>query len=239
MFEANPALKRVQDSSSGGTLTVNGVIHRTGILFLLTAAAYGFTWHGVTTGTVPPSAALIASLVGLVLGLVITFGRVTNPFFICAYALAQGAALGVISYFAELRFPGIAFQASATTLGCFATVLAFYRLRILNATPGLVKALTVAMIGIAVLYLVNLVSSLFGHPLGFLQDSSPLSIGISVVIVLVAALSFVVDFAQIEQAVDGGVDERQGWLLAFGILVGLVWLYIEILRLLMKLRSRD
>jgi uncharacterized YccA/Bax inhibitor family protein len=239
MFEANPVLRRVQDTRSYGTLTFDGVIHRTGLLFLLTAATYAGTWYGVQTGALPVSTALIAGIVGFVLGLIIIFGRVTNPFLISAYAVAEGALLGVLSLLAEMRYPGIAFQASAATFGCFAVVLTLYRLRILNATPGLVKGLVVAMAGIAVLYLVNLVASLFGHPLGFLTSNSPLSIGISFVIVLVASVSFVIDFAQIEEAVANGAEERVGWRLAFGLLVGLVWLYLEILRLLSKMRSRN
>lgn len=239
MFEANPVLRRVQDSRSYGTLTFDGVIHRTGLLFLLTAASYGATWFGIQNGLLPVGTALIAAIVGVVLALIITFGRVRNPFVIGAYAVAEGALLGTVSLLAELRYPGIAFQASAATFGCFMVVLGLYRFRILVASPGLVKGLLVAIAGIAVLYVVNLIASLFGHPLAFLTDNSPLSIGLSCVIVLVASLSFVIDFAQIENAVSSGADERDGWLLAFGLLVGLVWLYLEILRLLSKVRSRD
>ena len=90
-----------------------------------------------------------------------------------------------------------------------------------------------------VLYLIDLVAGLFGHPLGILSGNSGMSIGISVFVVLIASLSFVIDFAAIEQAVEEGVDAAQGWRMAFSLLVGLVWLYIEILRLLTKLRSRD
>jgi uncharacterized YccA/Bax inhibitor family protein len=89
------------------------------------------------------------------------------------------------------------------------------------------------------LYLVNIISSLFGHPLEIVTGNSTLSIGLSAVIVIIAAISFVIDFAAIEQAVEEGADDRAGWYFAFALLVGLVWLYIEILRLLTKLRSRD
>lgn len=240
MFEANPTIKRLSDSRSlTGGLTYNGVIHRTGVLLLATGVAFVLTWRGLASGAVSPSLGTIAMFVGLGLALYITFSRATNPLLICAYAVAEGAMLATLSYYVNRAYPGVAMQAVAGTLGCFGVVLWLYSLRVLRATPMFVKVVVGAMMGVAVLYLVDLVAGFFGHPLAVVNGNSGLSIGLSAVIVILASLSFVIDFAAIEQAVEAGADEREGWQFAFALLVGLVWLYIEILRLLTKLRSRE
>lgn len=240
MFQANPSIERLRgEGVVTERLTYNGVIHRTGLLLLITGIAFGLTWRGLVAGDLPPAAGMIGSIVGLVLALVIIFSRATNPFLIGAYAITQGLALGVISYFAEQRYPGIAVQAVGGTLGCFSIVLWLYSMRILRATPVFVKVISAALLGIVALYLVDLVAGLFGHPLAIVRGNSGVSIGITAVVVIVAALSFVIDFAAIENAVTQGADVRQGWRFAFSLLVGLVWLYIEILRLLSKMRSRN
>jgi len=240
MFEANPTIRRLSDERvTGDTLTFNGVINRTGILLLVTGVTFALTWRGLQSGDLPAGVGLVGSIVGLILALVIIFTRATNPILIGSYALTQGVALGTISYFASLKYPGIALQAVGGTVGCFTIVLWLYSMKVLRATPVFVKVISAALLGIMALYLVDIVAGLFGHPLEMVRGSSGLSIGISAVIVLVASLTFVIDFAAIEQAVAEGADARQGWHFAFSLLVGLVWLYIEILRLLSKLRGRD
>ncbi len=240
MFEANPTIRRLSNEGIiGDALTFNGVIHRTGALLLVTGVTFALTWRGLWSGELPAGAGLVGSLVGLVLALVIIFTRATNPILIGSYAITQGLALGTISYFASLKFPGIALQAVTGTVGCFSIVLWLYSMKVLRATPMFVKVITAAMLGIMALYVVDLVASLFGHELGLIRGSSGMAIGISAVIVVVAALCFVIDFAAIEAAVEQGTDAKQGWHFAFSLLVGLVWLYISILRLLMNLRGRD
>ena len=184
-------------------------------------------------------AGIFGAVVGLVLALIIIFTKSSNPFLISCYAAAEGVALGAFSYLAEIRYPGIAAQATAGTMGCFLSVLVLYRTRILKASPAFTKILVSAMLGITLLYVGDFVSGLFGHPFSVVHGNSNLSIGVSVIIVLVAALSFVIDFAQIEEAVQSGADARYAWRCSFGLIVGLVWLYMEILRLLMKSRSRN
>jgi uncharacterized YccA/Bax inhibitor family protein len=240
MFEANPSIKRLEhDGVVTNPLTYNGVINRTGTLLLLTSITFAVTWRGLESGELSPAMGLVGSIAGLVLALVIIFTRATNPFLIGGYAVCQGAALGTISYFANAKYPGIALQAVAGTFGCFFVVMWLYGLKVLRATPVFVKVISAALLGIMALYLVDLVAGLFGHPLEIVRGNSGISIGITAIIVIVAALSFVIDFAAIEQAIESGVDSRQGWHFAFALLVGLVWLYIEILRLLSKLRGRD
>jgi uncharacterized YccA/Bax inhibitor family protein len=229
MFEANPTIRRLPNAGVvTNPLTYNGVVHRTGVLLFITAVTFALTWRGLITGDVAPEWGLGGSVVGLVLALVIG-----------AYALTQGLALGVISYYANQRYPGVALQAVAGTMGCFSTVLVLYSMRVLRASPTFVKVISAALLGIMALYLVDLVAGFFGHPLDIVRGNSGMSIGITAVIILVASLSFVIDFAAIEQSVNEGADATQGWRFAFSLLVGLVWLYIEILRLLTKLRSRD
>lgn len=241
MFEANPTIRRMSEERavSGDLLTFNGVINRTGILLLTTGVTFALTWRGIQSGDLPPAVYIGGMIVGLILGLIISFTRITNPFAIGTYAAAEGVFLGGLSYLVSLRYPGIALQAVAGTIGCFSIVLALYSMRVLRATPIFVKVITAAILGIGLLYIVSMVARLLGSPLAFMIDSSPLSIGISAFIVLIASLSFVIDFATIEQAVEEGSEARLGWRFAFGLLVGLVWLYLEILRLLMKLRGRD
>jgi uncharacterized YccA/Bax inhibitor family protein len=240
MFEANPTIKRLSEQGIVTTpLTYNGVIHRTGTLLLVTCVTFALTWRGLQGGDLSPAVGLGGSLIGLVLALVIIFSRATNPLLIGAYAVTQGVALGTISYFANLRYPGIALQAVGGTLGCFFVVLWLYSMQVLRATPMFVKVISAALLGILALYCVDLVAGLFGHPLDTVRGNSGLSIGITAFVILIASLSFVIDFAAIEEAIAEGVDARQGWRFAFSLLVGLVWLYIEMLRLLSKLRSRN
>jgi uncharacterized YccA/Bax inhibitor family protein len=239
MFDANPTIKRISSHVSAGRLTYDGVVHRTGALLLITVCSFAFSWNGLRDGSVPVGAGMAGLLGGFILGLIIIFTRATNPFLIGAYAVCEGVMLGIISYLTDLKYPGIPLQAVVGTVGCFLTVLALYGYGVLRATPVFVKTILVAMVGICLLYLTDLVCGMFGSPLGFLHGSSLVSIGISAVIVIVASLSFVIDFAAIEEAIGRGVDERFGWHLAFSLLVGLVWLYLEILSLLIKLRNRD
>ncbi|MES2692239.1 MAG: Bax inhibitor-1/YccA family protein [Verrucomicrobiota bacterium] len=239
MFEANPTIKRLgHEGVVTNPLSYNGVIHRTGVLLLVTAVTFGLTWRGLQSGELSPAYGLGGAIAGLVLALIIIFTRTTNPLLIGAYAITQGVSLGVISYFASQRYPGIALQAVSGTFSCFLAVLWLYSIKVLRATPTFVKVISGAILGIMALYLVDIVAGLFGHPLEIVRGNSGISIGITAIIIIVASLSFVIDFAAIDEAVAQGIDSRYGWRLAFSLLVGLVWLYIEMLRLLSKLRSR-
>jgi uncharacterized YccA/Bax inhibitor family protein len=240
MFEANPVIRRVSNERAlAGALTYNGVINRTGVLLLTCSVAFALTWRGLQSGDLSPAIGIGGLLVGLVLGLVISFTRITNPVIIGVYALCEGVGLGAISYFMNRQYPGIALQAVAGTFGCFFVVLWLYSLKVLRATPMFVKVVSAAIIGVALLYFVDMIAGFFGHGFEFVRGNSGMSIGLSALIVVLASLSFVIDFAAIDQAIEEGVDEREGWRFGFALLVGLVWLYIEILRLLSKLRSRD
>jgi uncharacterized YccA/Bax inhibitor family protein len=246
MFEANPILTRTTDERHlGGRVTFNAIVNRTGILVLVAMATYALAWMGTgSTGVGGISAesfmplAAGVSIGSLILGMYIIFARSCNPILISLYAAAQGFLLGTISRVADARYPGIAFETAASTFIIFLLVLGAYRLRILRATPLLMKIITVGMVGVIILYAWDMIGGWFGHPAEIVRGNSGGSIAVSVVIVLLASINFVLDFARAEAAVDEGASEEYSWQIAFGLLVGLVWLYVEILRLLSKTRSR-
>jgi len=246
VFEANPILTRTTNERRvNGVVTFNGIINRTGILLLVAMATYAVAWTGTSANGVAgiPAESFLPwawgiSIGSLVLGMFIIFTRSCNPVLISLYAAAQGFLLGTISRVAEAHYPGIAFETAASTFIIFLLVLGAYRVRILRVTPLLTKIITVGVIGVMALYLVDLVGGFFGHSLEIVRGNSGASIGVSVFIVILAAISFVLDFARAEAAVDQGASEEYSWQIAFGLLVGLVWLYVEILRLLSKTRSR-
>jgi uncharacterized YccA/Bax inhibitor family protein len=182
--------------------------------------------------------AMPALLVGLVLSLIIIFKRSTNPALILGYSIAEGILLGAITgAFQSLPgYQGIGFQALAGTLGVFIGMLIVYKTGAIRVTPKFTKFLLAAMVGAVVLVLFNLVMGLFGVNT-HLRDGSGLSIVISVVFIVIAALSFLLDFDQIDRAIRAGAPATMAWYFAFSLMVTLVWLYIEVLRLLASVRS--
>lgn len=214
-------------------MTVDDVVVRTAALLALVVVSGGVA---VLLGL--DALALPAALVGFALALVITFKRSVNVPLILLYAVVEGVFLGAITHVFNAIYPGIALQAVVGTAGCFGGTLLAYKAGILKATPRFTRMIVGAMLGILAIYLVNLVLRLFGGQVPFLNDSGPVGILISLVIVAVASLSFVLDFAAIEEAVAAGAPEREAWRGAFGLVVGLVWLYLEMLRLLAKLREQ-
>lgn len=237
----NPLLARdeVLRDRSAAALTVNGVMNKTGILFAVLLVAFGYTWHLYNTGAQTLTIATVAAIAGFVLALIIIFAKKATPFLIIPYAACQGLFLGGISAYYEAAFPGIVMQAALLTLACFFGILIAYKMNIIRYSPGLAKFLMVAIFGIVIAYLVSFIGSFFGMPLKFLHDSSPLSIGISIFIVIIATLSFVIDFEAINQAAQQSIDKKQEWYFAFSLMVSLVWLYLEVLRLLGKLRGKE
>ena len=215
-------------------MTIEDVVVRTAVL-LGTAIATGFlTWYLDLEGLAIP-----AVLVGLVLGLVISFKQITNPAVIIAYAAVEGVFLGGISKIFDAQYPGIAVQAVIGTSAVALAMLAVYRSGRLRVTPKFTRMVIGATMGYMGLLLVNLVASFFTDGGLGLFDGGLLSIGISLFAVGLASLNLVLDFDFIEKGAAAGVPERYGWFAAFGLMVTLVWLYIEILRLLSYLRGGD
>ena len=237
---------------AGRPMTFGGTSSAAALMLAVMAVGAWFGWHQVTPTPAPtlqdPDAATASMssaawlwgplVIGLVLALVTAFMPKIARFTSLPYALAEGVFLGVISHLYDSQSQGIAIQALLATCGVFLTMLALYGLRILRATPKFTKGVIAATLGIGAMYLVGWIASMFGaDSLRFWASSSPLGIGISVVIVMVAAFNLILDFDMIERGVQTKAPAYMEWYAAFGLIVTIVWLYLEILRLLSKLRD--
>lgn len=240
----NPVLKEkafAGELATGEAMTIQGTVNKTGLLLLFVVVTAAWTWglgHSET-----PEAAIPWMLGGLVLGfvtaLVTVFKKTWSPFTAPFYALCEGLLLGGISAIYEHSYNGIAIQAVSLTFGVMFVLLLAYKFGIIRATRGFKLGVIAATGGIAIVYLVNMVMNLFFHTqMSFLNNSSPWGIGISLFIVVIAALNLIIDFDMIENAARMGAPKYMEWYGAFGLMVTLIWLYLEILRLLSKVRRR-
>ncbi len=223
-------------------MTLDDVVIRTLGLLVLTGAVGAVSW--VALPKVGPIAGLllaVAAIATLGIALFSWFRPITNPAVISAYAVAQGLLLGTVSRVFEAYYPGIVLQAVVGTFAIFAGMTALYKFKVVRATPRLTKFIIGALIGVVVLSFVNLIMAGFGHNPGLIQYGptgkvSWLPIVFTLVCIGVGALSFVLDFAAVEEGVRAGAPLRYAWFCAFGLLVGLVYLYWQILRMLGYLR---
>lgn len=212
-------------------MTIDDVVVRTVGLLALVVVAAGAVW--LTTEPVNAMRIVLpAAMVGLVLGLVISFARITNPFVISLYAVVEGVFLGAISQWFNTLFPGIVMQAVVATLGVFLLMAFLYKSGRVRATPKFVKFMLAALVGSAAVILINFGITLFTGQPTILRDGGPIAIIVSLVFIVIAALSFILSFHEIEEGVRVGLPQRFAWACAFGILVSLVWLYLEVLRLI-------
>ncbi len=217
-----------------GRMTYGSVINRSSLVFLMiiAGAVFGWTFANPTHGA-GLVIYFIAALVGLVTGLVNAFKREPSPLLISVYSVSQGVFLGGLSAMFELRWPGIVFQAVLATLSVFAVVLALYRSGKVRATPKMTRIVLIAMVGYLVFSLANFVLMITGVVDGaFGLRSGWLGIAIGVLAVLLASYSLVMDFTAIEEGVRAGAPERYSWTAAFGLAATMIWLYVEILRIL-------
>lgn len=247
---SNPVLKdgifdkieRATDASQA--MTINGAIGKTGILLALVALGGVITWNMFGSvmyqGYIMPLFWL-GLIGGFILALVISFKPKTASYLSPIYAFLEGLALGGISVILNAQFGGIAFEAICLTVLVATLMLILYRFRVIRATAKFRSVLILATISIGVFYLVSIVLSFFGiySPLS-LNSTAPfwLTIGISVVIVVVAALNLILDFDFIEKGSDYGLPKYMEWYGGFGLTVTLVWLYLELLRLLARIYNR-
>ena len=250
---SNPALgssvlERVSSDVQGEKMTINGTVNKTGLLLLLVLLAATFTWrkfYGAFYNTPEQAFAtvqiwlIIGAIGGFVTAMVTVFKPTVSRISAPIYAVLEGLFLGGISAFFESMYPGLVMRAVALTFGVFMIMLGLYRSGRIRATGKFRIAVIAATGGIALVYLVSFILGLFGIHVGFLYGNSMLSIGISLLIVGVAALNLVLDFDFIEQGAAAEAPKYMEWYGAFGLMVTLVWLYIEILRLLSKIASRD
>jgi uncharacterized YccA/Bax inhibitor family protein len=179
---------------------------------------------------------LPALIVGLVLSLVVIFKRSTNPALILGYAAAEGVVLGGISGWFNTIYPGIALQAIVGTLGVFGGMLLVYKTGAIRVTPKFTKMLLGAMVGAVVLMVFNLISS-FAFGFNPLRGGGTFAIIFSIICIVIAAMTFLLDFDQIDKALKVGAPSKYAWYFAFGLMLTLVWLYLEILRMLAYMRN--
>ena len=215
-------------------LTIDDVVTKTAITFGAALVAGVLTALSGMYFLVLP-----AFIVGLVISLIVIFKQSSNPALVLTYSIAEGIALGGITGVIEAASPkyaGIGTQAVIGTVGVFIGMLVVYKTGAVRVTPKLTKWIMGAMIGVVVLMLANFVASLFGVEMG-LRNGGPLAIGFSLVVIGVAAFSLLLDFDQADRAIRAGVPAKFAWYIAFGLMTTLVWLYIEILRLLSYFRS--
>lgn len=213
-------------------MTVDDVVVRTIGLVALTALCAGATW-ALTDPEDGLVLVLPSLMIGLVLGLVISFARITNPLVISLYAGIMGVGLGAVSqWFERLYEGGIVAQAVIATLGVFLLMGFLYKSGTIRATPRFVRFMVGALVGAAAVILINVVITLLTGEPTILRDGGPIAIIVSLVFIVIAALSFILSFHEVEEGVRLGLPERYAWAAAFGILVSLIWLYLEVLRLL-------
>ncbi len=219
-------------------MTMDDVVTKTGLTFLVTVVAAAAVW--ALPGQTGWGLALPAVLVGLVLGLVIAFKQIANPVATLAYGALYGVALGAISEAFNDVYPGIVMQALIGTFGVFAGMLVVYKTGAIRVTPKFTRMIVGALFGVLALMIGNLVLSLFGvgggDGLG-LRSGGTLSIIFSLVCIGIAAFSFLIDFDAADQLIRAGAPEKAAWGIALGLTVTLVWLYLEILRLLSYFQS--
>jgi uncharacterized YccA/Bax inhibitor family protein len=214
-------------------MTLDDVVMKTAMTLGVVAATGAVAWIFNLGGL-----AIVGALVGFVLALVISFKQSTNPALILSYAAAEGLFLGGISrLFHDAFGGGIVIQAVVGTAGVFAGMLVVYKTGAIRVTPKFTRWLLGALIGVVVLMLVNLIASFITDGGLGLRDGSPLAIVFSLVCIGVAAFTFLLDFDMIDKGIKQGAPERFAWYAAFGLTVTLVWLYLEILRLLSYFRE--
>jgi uncharacterized YccA/Bax inhibitor family protein len=256
MRSGNPVLKdsTFLDLSSGSVypgsanaMTINGTVNKTGVLLLLTILTSAFAWSQTMVQTpegmqVAPGAMIYmigGAIGGFVLALVTAFKKEWSPITAPLYALVEGFFLGSISAIYNAQFEGIVLQAVMLTFGTLFALLFAYRSGLIKATENFKLGVAAATGGIALIYLATIVLGLFGIKIPYIHESGLIGIGFSLFVIVIAALNLVLDFDFIESGVEAGAPKYMEWYGAFGLMVTLVWLYIEFLRLLAKLQSRD
>ncbi len=240
MRTANPALNaKTFDVAREGTqvMTVQGTVSRTAMLLALLFASTMLTWNPAA----PQQSTqwiLIGAIAGFIVALITIFNKKAAPFTAPLYAVCEGVFLGAISSLFEKQFPGIVFQAILLTFGTLGSLLLAYTSRLIKVTENFKLGIVAATGGIALFYLVSIILGFFGVQIPMIYGSGPIGIGFSAVVVVIAALNLVLDFDFIEQGAEQGAPRYMEWYAAFGLIVTLVWLYLEILRLLSKLNRR-
>ncbi|MEN8688169.1 MAG: Bax inhibitor-1/YccA family protein [Desulfuromonadales bacterium] len=242
MRTSNPMMKEsvfTQTITGAATMTLQGAVNKTVALLALVVIGASYSWNlFYNQGPEAVQPWMIGGLVGgFVFAMMTIFKANWAPKTAPIYAVLEGLALGGISAFFEARFPGIVIQAVGLTFGTLFALLFAYKARLIRATENFKLGVFAATGGIAVVYLISFVGRMFGWQMPVIHESGPMGILFSLFVVVVAALNLVLDFDFIERG-DGVAPRYMEWYAAFGLILTLVWLYLELLRLLSKLRER-
>ena len=232
---SNPAFSQFQKinaSAIEGKMTLDGAVNKTAILLSLCFAGAFFGWN--TPGLMMP-----AAIIGFILAFITIFrspakAKVTA----IPYAFVEGLMLGGITGSAESMYPGIAINAVGLTFAIVAAMLFFYKSGIIKPTENFKLMIWSGIVGVFSLYLINFIMMFFGNSIGFIHSNGNFGILFSLFVVGLASMTLVLDFDFIEEAADKGLPKYMEWYSAFSLMVTLIWLYMEVLRLLMKLQSR-
>jgi len=249
----NPALseKRFRDTilddvvvSHENAMTVKGTLQKFGFLMIMVLGTSFYSWKEYAEGGNVMPLILIGGFGGLILAIVLAFKKEWSPYLAPAYALLEGLFVGAISAYYSAAFaakaPNIIINAVGLTLGTAVAMYLLYSFKIIKATEKFKSIIITATTGIAIFYIIVLVMRAFGYDnMTFLHEGSMLGIGFSLFVVAIAALNLILDFDMVEQGAELGAPKYMEWYGAFGLLVTIVWLYLEILRLLSKLNSRN
>ncbi|UZJ79462.1 Bax inhibitor-1/YccA family protein [Fictibacillus sp. KU28468] len=242
MRSSNPSLKDSTFSKLRGQgidrpMTLQGTVNKTFILLVLLCAGAFYTWNQYFDGKqVAPL--LLAGVIGaFIVSLITIFVPKASPFLAPLYAMLEGLALGGISAMYEAKFSGITTQAVLLTFSVLFALLIVYKLGLIKVTKNFRLGVMSATLGVALVYLVDLVLRLFGLNVPFIHETGVFGIIISLVIVGVAALNLVLDFDFIERGVEQRAPKYMEWYAGFGLMLTLVWLYLEMLRLLSKIKN--
>jgi len=238
----NPALNTKTfsgfDMTTGASMTIMGTVHKTALGLLLLMSTALFTWN-MPAGDPRATGLMIVGMIGgLIVAIVTIFKHHLAKYTVPAYALLEGLALGGISKFFEVMYPGIVNQAVMLTFGTLGALLLAYRSGLIKATENFKLGIVAATGGIFFVYLISWILSWFSVSIPLIHSNSNMGILFSIVVVVIAALNLVLDFDFIEEGSEKGAPKYMEWYGAFGLLVTLIWLYLEILRLLAKLSSR-
>lgn len=221
-------------------MTIQGTVNKTLIILLFLMLGAIWVWDMFYNQNPLFYPIMILGLIGgLVVAIVTIFKKEWSPFTAPVYGLLEGLLLGGISSIFEAMYPGIVIQAVALTFGTLFALLFAYKSRLIKATENFKLGVAAATGAIFMIYLATIVLGMFGVGIPFIHESGLIGIGFSLFVVTIAALNLVLDFDFIEKGAETGAPKFMEWYAAFGLMVTLVWLYIEILRLLAKLRSRN
>jgi len=220
-------------------MAIMGTVHKTALSLLLLMTTALFTWNLPMGDHRGNGLMMLGMIGGLVVAIVTVFKHQWAKYTVPAYALLQGLALGGISKFFETMYPGIVNQAVMLTFGTLGALLLAYRSGLIKATENFKLGIMAATGGIAFVYLISWILGMFGVTVPVIHSNSNMGILFSIGVVIIAALNLVLDFDFIEEGAEKGAPKYMEWYGAFGLLVTLIWLYLEILRLLAKLSSRS